>query len=84
MDAPIGILHEEVLNVTELAVTRMDVLPGDRFDAAQMRIVVASPSIGNIGLHAAWIPGKATAIRRRAYSRSRRYKSRYPQYGLQP
>ena len=34
-------------------------------------------------LHAAWIPGKAPPWRR-AYSRSRRYKSRYPQYGLQP
>ena len=48
MDAPIGILHEEVLDVTDLAVTGMDVVPGHRFDAAQMRIVVVSPSIGDL------------------------------------
>src|SRR5208282_2289003 len=38
MDAPIGILHEEVLDMAELAVARMDVVPRHGFDAAQMRV----------------------------------------------
>jgi len=33
--------------VTDLAVAGMDMIPDDRFDAAEMRIVVVSPSIGN-------------------------------------
>ena len=48
MDAPIGILDEEVLDVTDLAVAGMDMISGDRFNAAQMRIVVVSLSGGNI------------------------------------
>ena len=47
-DAPIGILHEEVLEVTDLAVASMDMVSGDRFDAAEMRIAVASLSFGKI------------------------------------
>ena len=48
MDAPIGILHEEVLDVTDLAVAGMDMVPGDRFDTAEMRIVVTSLSSDNV------------------------------------
>src|SRR5271166_3383636 len=48
MDAPIGILQEEVLDVTDLAVAGVDMIPGDRFNAAEMRIVVALLRRGNI------------------------------------
>ena len=42
MDPPIGILDKEVLDVTDLAVAGMDMVRGDRFDAAEMRIAVVS------------------------------------------
>src|SRR5271169_5098939 len=47
MDAPIGILHKEVLDVTNLPVAGVDMVPGDRFDAAEMRIIAASRSSCN-------------------------------------
>ena len=36
------------VDVTDLAIAGMDMVPGDRVDAAEMQIVVASPSIGNM------------------------------------
>ena len=48
MDTPIGILDEEVIDVANLAVARMDMIPGDRFDAAEMRIIVTPLRSGNI------------------------------------
>src|SRR5664280_861614 len=36
MNAPIGILDEEVVDVADLAVARMDMITGDRFDATEM------------------------------------------------
>ena len=71
LDTPIGIFDEEVLDVTDLAVAGVDMVPGDRFDAAQMRIVVASLSGGNILLKQPQNPGQATPAWRRPRSRSR-------------
>jgi hypothetical protein len=44
---PIGILDEEVLGMTDLAVAGMDVTLGDPLDAAQMHVVAVSLGIGN-------------------------------------
>ena len=38
MDAPISVFHEKVRDVTALAVAGMGMVPGNRFDAAEMRI----------------------------------------------
>jgi len=40
MNAPIGILYEEVLDVTDLAIARMNMIPGDRINAAKMWVIV--------------------------------------------
>jgi hypothetical protein len=45
MDAPIGILHKEVLDVTNLPVAGLDMVPSDRFDAAEMRVIAESCSL---------------------------------------
>ena len=50
MNAPVGILDKEVIDMTNLAVARMDMVPGDRFDTAKVRIVVTSPGSGNVFL----------------------------------
>src|SRR6185312_17174687 len=47
MDAPIGVLHKEILDVTDLAVAGMDVVSRDSFDAPKMRVVVVSLSVGD-------------------------------------
>src|SRR5579872_14858 len=47
MDAPIGILHEKVSDVTDLAVAGMDMVPGDCFDASEMRVAVVLAA-GNV------------------------------------
>src|SRR5271169_5576921 len=41
---PSGIIHEKVLDMTKLAVGGMNMVPGDLFDAAEMRIFIC-PSI---------------------------------------
>ena len=48
MNAPIGILHKEVFDMAYLAVARMDVIYGDCFGAAKVRIVVTPPRSGDI------------------------------------
>ena len=48
VNALVGILNEEVVDVANLAVARMNIVPGDRFDAAKMRIVVTSIGGGNV------------------------------------
>src|SRR5476651_839762 len=42
VDAPIGVLDEEILNVADLAVERVDMVSGDGCNAAEMRILVLS------------------------------------------
>jgi hypothetical protein len=41
-DVPVGIIHEEILDMTYLAVGGMDMVPGDGCDAAKMRITLVS------------------------------------------
>ena len=48
LDAPIGIFDEKVLDLTDFAVAGVDMIPSDRSDATQMRIVFVSLSSGNI------------------------------------
>ncbi len=48
MDPPIGLLQEEVLDVADLAVGGMDVVPGDRFGAPQMLIASGWLNMGKI------------------------------------
>src|SRR5579884_380767 len=43
-DAPAGIVHEKILDVADLAVDGMDMVPGDGGDAAKMRIAFVGPS----------------------------------------
>jgi hypothetical protein len=39
VDAPVGLLDEEILDMTNVSIGRMDVVALDRLDAAQVRIV---------------------------------------------
>src|ERR1019366_5597676 len=45
-DAPVGVIHEEVLDMPYLAVGGMDMVPGDSRDAAEMRITLVGLSVG--------------------------------------
>jgi len=81
-DAPIGILHEEVLEVTDLAVASMDMVSGD----ASMLRRCGSPSLAEFRQNsprAAWIPGQLTPSWRRNIAVAVR-ENAFTQYGVQP
>src|SRR5664279_2539028 len=50
MNAPVGIFDEEVIDVADVAVARMDMVPGYRFDTAKVRIVVTASGSSNVFL----------------------------------
>jgi hypothetical protein len=45
-DDPVGIINEEILDMTYLTVGGMDMVPGDSCDATEMRITLVGLSIG--------------------------------------
>jgi hypothetical protein len=48
MDAPIGVIDEEILDVADLAVAGIDMIFGDGFDAAQMSVVATCLGLGDL------------------------------------
>jgi hypothetical protein len=51
-DAPIDVVDEKVLHMTDFAVAGMDMVPFDRICTAKVRIVITSLNIGNFLLPA--------------------------------
>ena len=57
MDTPVGFFQKEVFDMTDLAIGRVNMMTGHRRDAAQMRIAIIQPCIGDFPLALAGAQG---------------------------